>query len=281
MKHQVKKTKPRLGTERCRPASDEVLGGGFAIGKTALVTGGARGIGLGISRELVTQGYTVAVCGRSPAEKTAEAMASLGPAATYFECDISDAASREKMLASVVARFGVPDVLVNNAGVAPEVRADVLEMTPESFDRVMSINLKGPFFLTQAVARLMAAEKGTEAFRCIVNTGSISADYASISRGEYCLSKAAVAMATKLWAVRLAEFGIPVYEVRPGVVHSDMTKVVSAKYDKLIAEGLTLTPRWGEPSDVGRVVASLASGAFAYSTGQVINVDGGMTVLRL
>ena len=184
------------------------------------------------------------------------------------------------MLKAVVARFGVPDVLVNNAGVAPEVRADVLEMTPESFDRVLNINLKGPFFLTQAVAKLMA-DNPSESFRCIINTGSISADYASISRGEYCLSKAAVAMATKLWAVRLAEYSIPVYEVRPGVVHSDMTAVVTAKYDKMIAEGLTLNPRWGEPDDVGRAVAALASGAFAYSTGQVINVDGGMTVLRL
>ena len=157
-------------------------------------------------------------------------------------------------------------------------------MTPESFDRVLAINLRGPFFLTQAVARLMLAETGRPAdapFRCIVNTGSISADVASISRGEYCISKAGVAMATKLWAVRLAGAGIPVYEVRPGVVHSDMTAVVTAKYDKLIAEGLTLQPRWGEPDDVGRAVAALATGAFGYSTGQVVNVDGGMTVQRL
>lgn len=250
--------------------------------KTALVTGGARGIGLGISRELTKNGYAVAVCGRSPAAKTAEAIASLGPDAAYFECDISDSASRTAMLNAVTDKFGIPDILVNNAGVAPEVRADVLEMSPESFDRVMTINLKGPFFLTQSVARLMTSvPSDTPRFRCIVNIGSISADYASISRGEYCLSKASVAMATKLWAVRLSEYGIPVYEVRPGVIHSDMTKVVTAKYDKMIAEGLTLTPRWGEPDDVGKVVASLASGSFAYSTGQVINVDGGMTVLRL
>ena len=248
--------------------------------KLAIVTGGARGIGLGITRALVAQGFTVAACGRSPAAKTAAALAPFGDAAAYFECDIADPASRTALLDAVVARFGVPDVLVNNAGVAPEVRADVLDMSPESFDRVLSINLKGPFFLTQAVAKLMASHP-TEGFRCIVNTGSISADYASISRGEYCLSKAAVAMATKLWAVRLAEYAIPVYEVRPGVVHSDMTKVVEEKYDRLIAGGLTLAPRWGEPDDVGRAVAALASGAFAYSTGQVINVDGGMTVLRL
>ena len=248
--------------------------------RIALVTGGARGIGLGITRALAAQGFTVAACGRSPAAKAAAALAPLGDAAAYFECDIADATSRASLLDVVVARFGVPDVLVNNAGVAPEVRADVLEMTPESFDRVLAINLKGPFFLTQAVAKLMA-DNPSESFRCIVNTGSISADYASISRGEYCLSKAAVAMATKLWAVRLAEYSIPVYEVRPGIVHSDMTKVVEGKYDRLIADGLTLAPRWGEPEDVGRAVAALASGAFAYSTGQVVNVDGGMTVLRL
>ena len=248
--------------------------------KTALVTGGARGIGLGITRALVAQGFTVAACGRSPAAKAAAALEPFGDAALYFECDIASPESRSAMLDAVVAKLGVPDILVNNAGVAPEVRADVLEMTPESFDRVLNINLKGPFFLTQAVAKLMA-DNPSDSFRCIVNTGSISADYASISRGEYCLSKAAVAMATKLWAVRLAEYSIPVYEVRPGVVHSDMTSVVTAKYDKMIAEGLTLNPRWGEPDDVGRAVAALASGAFAYSTGQVINVDGGMTVLRL
>ena len=250
------------------------------MNKLALVTGGARGIGLGITRALVAHGFTVAVCGRSSSAKTASALAPFCDAVSYFECDISSPDSRAAMLEAVVARLGVPDVLVNNAGVAPEVRADVLEMTPESFDRVLNINLKGPFFLTQAVAKLMA-DNPSESFRCIVNTGSISADYASISRGEYCLSKAAVAMATKLWAVRLAEYSIPVYEVRPGVVHSDMTSVVTAKYDKMIAEGLTLNPRWGEPDDVGRAVAALASGAFAYSTGQVINVDGGLTVLRL
>ena len=241
----------------------------------ALVTGGARGIGLGISRALAGAGFRLALCGRSPAAKAASALEAVRaagtPDAAYFECDIADAAGRDAMLREVVARFGTPDVLVNNAGVAPEVRADILDMTPESFDRVLAINLRGPFFLTQAVARLMLAETGRPAdapFRCIVNTGSISADVASISRGEYCISKAGVAMATKLWAVRLAGA-------------SDMTAVVTAKYDKLIAEGLTLQPRWGEPDDVGRAVAALATGAFGYSTGQVVNVDGGMTVQRL
>ena len=251
----------------------------------ALVTGGARGIGLGISRALARDGWRLALCGRSPEEAVADALASLralGAEVRYYPCDVADAAGREAMLDRVCADFGVPALLVNNAGVAPTVRADVLEMTPESFDRVLSINLRGPFFLTQAVARRMVAAKGgATPFRCIVNVGSVSAEYASISRGEYCISKAGVAMATKLWAARLAEEGIAVYEVRPGVIHSDMTKVVTAKYDAMIADGLTLQNRWGEPDDVGRAVAALASGAFAYSTGQVVNVDGGMTVLRL
>lgn len=250
----------------------------------ALVTGGARGIGLGISIALARQGFSVAVCGRSAPNKVADAMSLIraeGAVAEYFSCDISSADEREAMLSRVEESLGVPDVLVNNAGVAPAVRSDILEMSPESFARVMAINLEGPFFLTQAVARRMVAKGKSNRFRCIINTGSVSADYASISRGEYCISKAGVAMATKLWACRLAEFGIMAYEVRPGVVHSDMTACVTAKYDKLIADGLTLQNRWGEPDDVGAVVASLASGAFGYSTGQVINVDGGMTVLRL
>lgn len=250
----------------------------------ALVTGGARGIGLGISIALARQGFSVAVCGRSAPNKVADAMSLIraeGGDAEYFSCDISSAGEREAMLSRVEESLGIPDVLVNNAGVAPEVRSDILEMTQESFARVMAINLEGPFFLTQAVARRMVAKGKSNRFRCIINTGSVSADYASISRGEYCISKAGVAMATKLWACRLAEFGIMAYEVRPGVVHSDMTACVTAKYDKLIADGLTLQNRWGEPDDVGAVVASLASGAFGYSTGQVINVDGGMTVLRL
>lgn len=252
----------------------------------ALVTGGARGIGLGISRALAGAGFRLALCGRSPGEKVAETVKGLreaGAEVEYFACDVASEASRTAMLDAMAVRFGVeaPDVLVNNAGVAPEVRADVLEMTPESFDRVLGINLRGPFFLTQAVARRMAKVVGAKGFRCVVNVGSVSADVASISRGEYCISKAGVAMATKLWAVRLAEFGIPVYEVRPGVIHSDMTSVVTAKYDKLIADGLTIQPRWGEPEDVGRAVAALATGALAYSTGQVLNVDGGMTIQRL
>ena len=247
-----------------------------------LVTGGARGIGAGIVAELAAAGHNVGFCGRAP--KADERLAELGrsyPGAKfrYYRCDVSDAADRERLIEAFAADFGELDVLVNNAGVAPEVRADILDMSGESFDRVMAVNLRGPFFLTQLAARRLLANADGK-FHAIVNIGSVSADYASINRGEYCLSKAGVAMATKLWAVRLADAGIAVYELRPGVVKSDMTSVVSAKYDRMIADGLTLQRRWGMPRDVGRAVAMLVSGALAYSTGQVINIDGGLTVER-
>ena len=251
--------------------------------KNILVTGGARGIGAGIVAELAKAGHNVGFCGRAEAETAAPFLAELqkdfAGKFAYFRCDVSSAADREKMLDDFEKEFGSIDVLVNNAGVAPENRADLLDMEESSFDRVLGINLKGPFFLTQAVARRrVAAEDGS--FKCIINTGSVSADYASINRGEYCLSKAGVAMATKLFSVRLADEGICVYEIRPGVIKSDMTSVVSAKYDKMIAEGLTLQRRWGMPEDIGKAVVMLVNGSLAYSTGQVINVDGGLTIER-
>ncbi len=249
-----------------------------------LVTGGARGIGAGIVEALAEAGHNVAFCGRADLNSCKEFLDHLrGTYAgtfQYYRCDVSSPEDREAMLDSFAADFGTLDVLVNNAGVAPEVRADLMEMSEESFDRVLGINLKGPFFLTQAAAKRMSMVMDGK-FRCIINTGSISADYASISRGEYCLSKAGVAMATKLWAVRLADLGICVYEIRPGVIRSDMTSCVAAKYDKMIAEGLTLQKRWGEPADIGRGVVMLVDGALGYSTGQVINIDGGLTVERL
>ena len=248
-----------------------------------LVTGGGRGIGAGIVEALADAGHNVAFCGRREApalyELAKKISAESGVKCRYFQCDVSKQEDRETLIASFVSEFGTPDVLVNNAGVAPEVRTDLLDMSPESFDRVMGINLRGPFFLTQLAAKEMLKNPGGK-FRCIVNIGSVSADYASINRGEYCLSKAGVAMATKLWSVRLADEGICVYELRPGVIRSDMTSCVSAKYDKLIADGLTLQKRWGEPADIGRAVAMLVSGALAYSTGQIINIDGGLTVER-
>ena len=248
-----------------------------------LITGGARGIGAGIVRKLAEAGHHVAFCGRKDSDEfrelAAKITAEFGVKCTYYQCDVSKAEDREKLLRSFLADFGSIEVLINNAGVAPEVRADLLDMSPESFDRVLGINLRGPFFLTQLTAKEIMKNRSGK-FRCIINIGSVSADYASINRGEYCLSKAGVAMATKLYAVRLADEGICVYEIRPGVIKSDMTGTVSAKYDKMIEEGLTLQRRWGFPEDIGKAVAALVSGAFGYSTGQVINVDGGLTVER-
>ena len=244
-----------------------------------LVTGGSRGIGKGIVAELLKAGHKVAYCGRKEVDP-----ASVPENAVFFRCDVSDIASFDAMLDAFENHFGAPpDMLVNNAGVAPEVRSDLLDMSVESFERVMKINLHGPFFLTQNVARRMAkaaAEEPENAkkFRAIVNIGSVSADVASISRGEYCLSKSAVTMATRLFAVRLADLGIAVYELRPGIIKSDMTECVTAKYDKLIAEGLTLQRRWGQPEDIGKAVVMLAEGKLAYSTGQIIGIDGGMTI---
>ncbi len=252
------------------------------MAKTALVTGGGRGIGFGIVEKLAAEGWNVAFCGRKPeaefAAKVAGLEADYGVKAAYIQGDIGNAEDRRKLLDRVLEIFGQLDALVNNAGVAPEVRADLLEMSEESFDRVMNINLKGPFFLTQRVGRYFA-ENNIQGV--VVNIGSVSATVASISRGEYCLSKAGVAMATALFAVKMAEFGVLVYEIRPGVIASDMTSTVKEKYDRLIAGGLTLQPRWGEPADIGRAVAMLLRGDLAYSTGQVINVGGGMEIGRL
>jgi 3-oxoacyl-[acyl-carrier protein] reductase len=256
------------------------------MGKVALITGAGRGIGLGIAKALAAEGCDIVVGDIHPREVVAEALdglRGLGAEVLYCIADVSDPEARAHMLDQIKARFGQLDVLVNNAGVAPRVRADILEASEESYDWVMGINLKGPYFLTQAVANWMIAQqREDEAFQgCIVNISSISATVASPSRGEYCISKAGVSMATKLWAARLGEFGIPVYEIRPGVIKTPMTEVVTAKYDKLIAEGLTIQPRWGFPEDVGKAVAMLVHGDLPYSTGQVIMVDGGMTIGRL
>lgn len=254
--------------------------------KIALVTGGGRGIGLGIARCLAAEGYDLAVAGVRAEERvreTLDTLRALGVDVLYCRADVSDRDARGRMLDAIRQRYGRLDVLVNNAGVAPTVRADILEATEESFERVMRINLQGPYFLTQSVARWMIRQRqAEEGFRgCIVNISSISATVASPSRGEYCLSKAGVSMATQLWAVRLAEYGLSVYEVRPGVIETDMTRAVQDKYDRLIAEGLTLQPRWGYPEDVGKAVAMLARGDLPYSTGQVVMVDGGLTIGRL
>jgi NAD(P)-dependent dehydrogenase (short-subunit alcohol dehydrogenase family) len=254
--------------------------------KIALVTGGTRGIGLGIARKLADEGWDLALMGMRPEEDLTETFAELhgrGVRAIYCRGNVAEPADHEAALAKIRAEFGALHLLVNNAGVAPKVRADVLDMSMESYDRVMGINLRGPFFLTQACARWMVEQKRADADFAgyIVNVSSISATVASVSRGEYCLSKAGVSMATQLWAARLGECGIPVYEVRPGVIMTDMTSVVKEKYDKLIGEGLCVQRRWGYPEDVGKAVAMLARGDLAYSTGQVLMVDGGLTIPRL
>ena len=254
--------------------------------RLALITGGARGIGFGIAQALAREGFDLALCGRRELPAEDENFAELrshGGAVLYIPADVSDAADRRRLVEETRRQFGRLDVLVNNAGVAPQERKHILEATEESFERVVRINLQGPYFLTQLAANWMIEQGPSEdAFRrCIVNITSVSATVASPNRGEYCISKAGVSMATKLWAVGLAEHGIPVYEVRPGIISTDMTSGVEEKYDRLIEEGLLLQPRWGKPEDVGRAVASLVRGDFAYSTGSVLMVDGGLTVDRL
>lgn len=255
--------------------------------KVALVTGGSRGIGLGIASALAKAGFDLAINGRRDGAEVAEALGKLNSAGAktlYLRGDIADRAARAEMLEKIEQEFGRLDVLVNNAGVAPDARADLLDATEESFDRLISINLKGPYFLTQAVARWMTRQRqaiGQSWRGCIINISSVSATVASVNRGDYCITKAGIAMASQLWAARLAEFGIDVYEIRPGIIATDMTAGMTEKYDRLIASGLTIENRWGTPDDVGRAAAVLAKGDLPYATGQVLHIDGGMTVARL
>lgn len=251
--------------------------------RTAVVTGAARGIGRGISMTLAEHGYTVCAVGTRPAEAVEEyvsALKGLSPDSFYVQGDISSHEDRIRIADEAFAGLEELDVLVNNAGVAPQVRADLLYMSEESFDRVMGINLRGAFFLTQEIVRRMAEQK-TDSFRAVVFITSISAEVSSINRGEYCMSKAGLSMAATLYADRLAEYGIRVYEVRPGIIATDMTAGVREKYDRLIAEGLCPIPRIGQPEDVGRTVLALADGALGYTTGQIVGVDGGMMIRKL
>ena len=254
--------------------------------RVALVTGGSRGIGLGVAAALADNGFDLAINGVREESEVADSLASLqkrGVVVHYCRGDVAAASDRQEIVATVRQKLGRLDVLVNNAGVAPSPRADILETTEESFDRVVGINLKGPYFLTQLAARWMIEQRqADERFAgVIVNISSVSATEASINRGDYCISKAGIVMATQLWAHRLAEFGIAVYEVRPGIVHTDMSAAVAEKYDRLLANGLTVENRWGEPEDVGRAVAMLARGDLSYATGNVLNIDGGLTLRRL
>ena len=264
----------------------------FACGmaqKTALVTGASRGIGRGIALELARAGCRVAINYAGNAEAAAEALAlvqAAGGDGFSVQGDIAVAADRERLVAETVKRFGRVDLLVNNAGVAPKVRADLLDAGEESFDRLLAINLKGPFFLTQLVAKQMLKQApDAEGFRGrIVNITSISVYAASINRGDYCMVKAGLAMMTKLFADRLANDGINVYEIRPGVIATDMTGGVKEKYDKLILHderGITPIRRWGKPEDIGRAVRAIAEDRFPFSTGAVFDVDGGFHLHRL
>jgi 3-oxoacyl-[acyl-carrier protein] reductase len=256
----------------------------------ALVTGAGRGIGRGIVLELAKEGYDIAGVDivyepRNRAAGLFEVKAAAekrGAAFLPLRGDIADLGTHDGLLASVLGRFGRLDLVVNNAGVAPAKRLDILETTPASYDRVMGVNVRGPFFFTQKAARIMRDQAAAVSARsAIVFITSISAEVSSRSRPEYCLSKAALSMAARLFAHALAETGIPVYEIRPGIILTDMTAAVKDKYDCLIAEGLVPQGRWGLPADVGRAVAALARGDFAFSTGAVIEISGGMNIRRL
>lgn len=254
--------------------------------KVALVTGGSRGIGLGIAQKLAQNGFDLAINGirdENFVQDVLENLRELGAKVIYCQGDIASTEDRESMLKKIKNHFGRLNILVNNAGVAPKERNDILSATEESFDYVISINLKGTYFLTQAVANWMIEQKAdSESFTgSIITISSISATVASVNRGEYCISKAGLSMITQLFATRLGEFNIPVFEVRPGIIKTDMTEGITEKYDKLIAEGLTLQKRWGFPDDVGKAVAAIAKGDFPYSTGQVFMIDGGLTIARL
>jgi NAD(P)-dependent dehydrogenase (short-subunit alcohol dehydrogenase family) len=256
------------------------------MNRVALITGGSRGIGFGIATQLAINGFDLAINGTRSENEVEDALKKLkdyGNDVIYCRGNISSATDRENILQQVERHYKKLNILVNNAGVAPKERKDILDATEESFDRVLFTNLKGPYFLTQKAANWMIAQKkdDPEFTASIINISSVSATVASVNRGEYCISKAGISMATQLFAVRLGEYDIPVFEVRPGIIETDMTAGVKEKYDKLIGDGICVQKRWGQPQDVGKVVASLAKGDFMYSTGQVILVDGGMTIPRL
>ncbi len=256
--------------------------------RVALVTGGTRGIGLGIARALARDGWHLALCGVRPEEEVRGVMEDLraegnGVEVAYTIADLSQVEHRQRLVAFVRDRYGSVQALVNNAGRAPRVRADILDATEDSFEELLRTNLQGPYFLTQQIAAQMIARKAADpsASAAIVFVTSVSADMASPNRGDYCVSKAGLAMTVKLFALRLAQDGIPVYEVRPGIIATDMTARVKDVYDRRIADGLIPDNRWGTPEDVGRATAALLRGDVPYATGTIIHVDGGLTIPRL
>lgn len=243
----------------------------------AVVTGASRGIGRAVAEELMKKGFTVIATARSKNSETEETEKIYGDKFLFVPCDISDTESRKNLVSFVEENFGRLDLLVNNAGVAPRERKDILEITPDDFDYLTDINLKGTFFVTQEMTPLLIKNEKSR----IVNISSMSAYTASVNRGEYCISKAGISMITKLFAARLAEYGVSVIEIRPGIIETDMTSKVKEKYEKLIAEGITPINRMGQPLDVAKCVVSVAEGNFDFCTGTVIDCDGGFNVRRL
>lgn len=251
------------------------------MNKVAIVTGGTRGIGLGIVKELYSEGFLIACMGRSLNDNLAEIIKDSDSKIKFIPVDISSVKQIEDGVKKVTEEFGRIDLLVNCAGVAPKERNDILNSTPESFDFVMNINLKGTYFMTQYVANAMIKQDNSDFMPKIINISSMSAYTSSTNRGEYCISKAGISMVTTLFADRLAEYGILVYEVRPGIIKTDMTAKVTDKYDKQIEDGILPIKRWGYPEDIACVVSLLSSPKMRYSTGEVINVDGGYHIRRL
>jgi len=254
--------------------------------RTALITGGTRGIGLGIARALAREGWQLVLCGTRAEADVAPVLDGLrntGATIAYEAADLSARQDRVRLAHALRAKHGALHALVNNAGRAPRTRADLLDATEDSFEELIRTNLQGPYFLTQAIAReqVMRRQADPSFTAVIVFITSVSADMASVNRGEYCVSKAGLSMAARLFAARLAPHGIPVYEVRPGIIATDMTAAVKEAYDRRIADGLVPERRWGTPEDVGRVVAALLRGDAPYATGSVIHVDGGLSVPRL
>lgn len=254
--------------------------------KIALVTGAARGIGRGIALALAEIGWSIVINYRgnqNAAEDTLRIVKKLGGDGLLIQADISSAVDRQRLVAETLENFGRVDLLVNNAGMAPRQRLDILEVGEDSYDDVLAVNLKGPFFLTQQVAHAMIDLLASKiiAEPRIINISSISAYTSSPNRGEYCISKAGMGMMTALYADRLAEYGIGVYEIRPGVIDTDMTGPVKEKYDQLISSGLSPIKRWGQPDDIAKAVVAIAEGFFPFSTGEVFNVDGGFHLRRL
>jgi 3-oxoacyl-[acyl-carrier protein] reductase len=254
--------------------------------KIALITGGTRGIGLGIAKKLAKEGIDLALNGVRPeADVTGvlEELRQFGIKVEYFQGNIAEKSDRENILDGVKAKFGNLNYLINNAGVAPRVRADVLEVAEEDFDHLMDINLRGTFFLTQGISKWMVEMKKDDPTQdySIITITSVSARLASTNRAAYCMAKSGLSMMNQVFAVKLAEFGIPVFEIQPGVIETDMTEKVKEIYQERIQKGLTLEPRMGKPEDIGKLVAALLRGDLSYATGQIISVDGGMMVGRL